>query len=197
MCVGWFYRMKDSFVVSPECGAIASFHGTTRNSSKDGKVCTKLQYSGRFSSNPNFVSVKSMICNEKYRKPMKSISWNGFESIGTDYKRNYFKIWTPSCGGITSYRHRSTTGGRCFRWVFVFEILKIFEKNDALGFAPVYNIDFKSINILYENVNFSERVMQTSKECISWLCRNYGFIESKSSHLEKRNLRWRFIKVDS
>ena len=72
-----------------------------------------------------------------------------------------------------------------------------FWKNDALGFAPVYNIDFKSINILYENVNFSERVMQTSKECISWLCRNYGFIESKSSHLEKRNLRWRFIKLDS
>ena len=134
---------------------------------------------------------------ENRRKPMKSISWNGFESVGTYHKRNYFKIWASPCGGITSYRHRSTTGGRCFRWAFVFEILKIFWKNDALGFAPVYNIDFKSINILYENVNFSERVMQTSKECISWLCWNYGFIESKSSHLEKRNLRWRFIKVDS
>merc|ERR1712235_2180 len=38
-------NILNSFVVSPECGAIASFHGTTRNSSKDGKVCVELQYS--------------------------------------------------------------------------------------------------------------------------------------------------------
>ena len=35
---------SDDFVVSEECGAIASFHGTTRNSSKDGKECIRLDY---------------------------------------------------------------------------------------------------------------------------------------------------------
>ena len=30
--------------MSKECGAIASFHGTTRNSSKEGKECVRLDY---------------------------------------------------------------------------------------------------------------------------------------------------------
>ena len=41
-----FNSTIDNFVSSPDCGAIASFHGTTRNASKDGKSCVRLEYSG-------------------------------------------------------------------------------------------------------------------------------------------------------
>ena len=39
------HSVSDDFVTSPICGAIASFQGTTRNSSKDGKQCIGLDYS--------------------------------------------------------------------------------------------------------------------------------------------------------
>ena len=35
----------DNFTVSEDCGALVSFHGTTRNTAKDGKEVVKLDYS--------------------------------------------------------------------------------------------------------------------------------------------------------
>ena len=34
-----------NYVVSEDCGAVVTFHGTTRNASKDGKECIQLDYS--------------------------------------------------------------------------------------------------------------------------------------------------------
>ena len=121
---------------------------------------------------------------------------NSFEII---LKRNYCQIRTSSRCSFTSYRHRSTTGSWCIRWVRNRLFSRIFITSDTPSFTPLYNIFLIDKYFICKcKLNLlSERVMQTSKECISWLCWNYGFIESKSSNLEKRNLRWRLIKMDS
>ena len=49
-----FNSTIDNFVSSPDCGAIASFHGTTRNASKDGKSCIRLEYSVQRSKTSKF-----------------------------------------------------------------------------------------------------------------------------------------------
>ena len=38
-------ELTHDFVVSETCGAVVTFHGTTRNAAKDGKECVRLDYS--------------------------------------------------------------------------------------------------------------------------------------------------------
>ena len=38
-------QLTHDYVVSETCGAVVTFHGTTRNAAKDGKECVRLDYS--------------------------------------------------------------------------------------------------------------------------------------------------------